>query len=73
LIGGEFHYLAKAGYTLQGRYFLPVALGLSTFLVHRFLPAIYLFMGYILIFNAAMIIETLYRYFVLDISVFLPF
>jgi ABC-type multidrug transport system fused ATPase/permease subunit len=73
LIGGEFHYLTKAGYTLQGRYFLPVALGLSTFLVHRCLPAIYLFMGYILIFNAAMIIETLYRYFALNISVFLPF
>lgn len=73
LVGGEFHYLAKAGYTLQGRYFLPVALGLSTFLIHRFLPAIYLFMGYILIFNAAMIVETLYRYFALDMSVFLPF
>lgn len=73
LIGGEYHYLAKSGYTLQGRYFLPVALGLSTFLVHRCLPAIYLFMGYLLIFNAAMIIETLYRYFALNIAVFLPF
>lgn len=71
VVAGEYHYLPIAGYTLQGRYFLPAALGLSVFAVHRFLPAIYIFMGYLLIFNIALIHESLYRYFGLDLAIFL--
>jgi len=71
---GEYHYLSIAGYTLQGRYFLPAALGLSVaFSIHRFLPAMYLFIGYLFIFNIALIHESLYRYFGFDLIVFLPF
>ncbi len=74
VVAGEYHYLHVAGYTLQGRYFLPAALGLSAaFSVHRFLPAMYLFMGYLFIFNIALIHESLYRYFGFDLIVFLPF
>jgi len=74
VVAGEYHYLPIAGYTLQGRYFLPAALGLSAaFSIHRFLPAMYLFMGYLFIFNIALIHESLYRYFGFDLTVFLPF
>jgi hypothetical protein len=73
VVAGEYHYLSIAGYTLQGRYLLPAALGLSVFAVHRFLPAIYVFMGYLVIFNIALVHESLYRYFGFDLTVFLPF
>lgn len=73
VIAGEYHYLSKAGYTIQGRYFLPVSIGLSVFLVHRALLFRYIFVAYLLFLNLALVHEHFIRYFGLRVEHYLPF
>lgn len=69
-------YVAKAGLTLQGRYFLPVAIGLSAVAVHRNVIFSSLLLATLIAFNAAFMHRTIERYYAKGLPTFyesLPF
>ncbi len=63
VLAGEFHFISKVGYTIQGRYFIPVALGFSFMTLHplRWLRSLSLL--FLLLMNAVAIWETTVRYY----------
>jgi hypothetical protein len=63
-VAGEFVYLSQAGYTLQGRYLLPVALGLiAPILWHRVPPARYALVAGVVVVNLLLAQQTVARYY----------
>jgi Predicted membrane protein (DUF2142) len=63
-VAGEFLYLSQAGYTLQGRYLLPVALGLiAPILWHRVPPARYALVAGVVVVNLLLAQQTVTRYY----------
>lgn len=61
---GEFRYLPEAGYTFQGRYLLPAAMGLGAVLLHRVRAARIAILIAIVGLNVALARETVRRYYV---------
>jgi heme A synthase len=73
---GEYHWLSRAGYILQGRYFLPVSCALSTIFIHRIKILHILYAIILLVLNITLIAATFERYYNNDITVIreaLPF
>jgi hypothetical protein len=63
-LAGEFAYLTQAGYTLQGRYFLPAVLGLiAPVLWHRVPPARYALLAGLIVVNLLLAQRTVTRYY----------
>jgi hypothetical protein len=63
-LAGEFGYLTQAGYTLQGRYFLPAALGLAApVLSHRVPAARYALLAGVITVNLLLARQTVTRYY----------
>jgi Flp pilus assembly pilin Flp len=63
-MAGEFGYLTQAGFTLQGRYFLPAVLGLiAPVLWHRVTPARYALLAGLVAVNLLLAQRTVTRYY----------
>ena len=63
-MAGEFGYLTQAGYTLQGRYFLPAALGFfACVLWHRVPAARYALLAGVIAVNLLLAQRTVTRYY----------
>jgi hypothetical protein len=60
----EFRYLREAGYTFQGRYLLPAALGFGVILLHEVRAVRYAVLAGVLALNLALGRETVRRYYV---------
>ena len=60
----ELHYLRQAGYTFQGRYLLPAALGLGAVLLHEVRAARIALLAGVLALNLVLVRETVHRYYV---------
>lgn len=68
LVAAEFVYVSSAGYALQGRHFLPAALGLLVVVCH---PAVWLrraFVAFLVVFNLYCVKLTVDRYYAGDWS-----
>ncbi len=59
----EYHLLPRYGWVLQGRYFLPVSLGLAMLMVHRFTWARNAFLAYLVLFNVLLFAASVDRYY----------
>ncbi len=59
----EYLMLPRYGFVLQGRYFLPVSIGLAMLLVHRHAWARYAFLFYLAVFGVLFFRETVARYY----------
>ena len=59
----ELRYLHDAGYTFQGRYLLPAALGLGAVLLHEVRAARIAFLAALLALNVVLARETTRRYY----------
>ncbi len=59
----EIRYLREAGYTFQGRYLLPAALGLSAVLLHEVRAARLALLAAVLALNLFLMRETVHRYY----------
>ena len=59
----EFRTLHDAGYTFQGRYLLPAALGLGAVLLHEVRAARIALLGGVLVLNVVLVRETVHRYY----------
>jgi len=59
----EFRYLHDAGYTFQGRYLLPAALGLGAVLLHEVRAARIALLAGVLALNLVLVRETVHRYY----------
>ncbi len=59
----ELRYLREAGYTFQGRYLLPAALGLGAVLLHEVRAARVVFLAALLALNLVLARETTRRYY----------
>jgi hypothetical protein len=68
ILAGEFLYLDDAGYTVQGRYFIPVSLGFSVCLLHPLVSFGYLLPLYLCFFNYVLMLATVDRYYAGDWS-----
>ena len=63
-LAGEFSYLTQAGYTLQGRYFLPAVVGLAApVLSHRVPVARYALLAGVIAVNLLLVRQTVSRYY----------
>jgi hypothetical protein len=63
-VAGEFYYLPQAGYTLQGRYLLPVAVLVAAIVAwHEVRPARYAFIGVVMVLCALLVQRTVDRYY----------
>jgi hypothetical protein len=60
----EFRYLGEAGYTFQGRYLLPAALGFGVIVLHEVRAARLALLAGVLALNLALARETVRRYYV---------
>jgi hypothetical protein len=60
----EFRYLREAGYTFQGRYLLPAAVGLGVILLHRVRWVRVAMLAGVLVLNLALARETVRRYYI---------
>ncbi len=63
-IVAEIRYLGQAGYTFQGRYLLPGALGLGAVLLHEVRAARLALLGGVLALNLVLMHVTVHRYYV---------
>ncbi len=63
-VAGEFWYLREAGYTFQGRYLFPAAIGLGSLLCHSVPLARYGLVAAVAALNLALVHETILRYFI---------
>lgn len=63
-IAAEIRYLPDAGYTFQGRYLLPGALGLGAVLLHQVRAARLALLGGVIALNLVLMQETVRRYYV---------
>jgi hypothetical protein len=63
-VAGEFWYLREAGYTFQGRYLFPAAIGLGALLCHSVPLARYGLVAAVAALNLALVHETILRYFI---------
>lgn len=61
---GEYRYLPVAGYTFQGRYLLPVAMGLGSVMWHEAALLRRLLLASIIVINVLLAHETAKRYYV---------
>ena len=61
---GEYRYLSVAGYTFQGRYLLPVSIGLSVVVWHDVSAARRALVGMVIVLNLLLAHETARRYYV---------
>jgi hypothetical protein len=59
----ELRYLREAGYTFQGRYLLPAALGLGAVLLHEVRAARIALLAGLLALNLVLVRETVHRYY----------
>ena len=59
----ELRYLREAGYTFQGRYLLPAALGLGAVLLHEVRAARIALLAGVLALNLVLVRETVRRYY----------
>ena len=59
----EFRYLHDAGYTFQGRYLLPAAIGLGAVLLHEVRAVRIAFLAGVLVLNLVLVRETVRRYY----------
>ena len=59
----ELRYLREAGYTFQGRYLLPAALGLGAVLLHEVRAARIALLAGVLALNLVLVRETVHRYY----------
>jgi hypothetical protein len=59
----EFRYLPQAGYTLQGRYIFPAALGLGAILLHEVRAARLALLAAVVLLNVVLMRETVHRYY----------
>jgi hypothetical protein len=63
-LAGEFTYLPQAGYTLQGRYFLPAILGfIAPALWHRVTAARYALLAGLIVVSLLLVQKTVSRYY----------
>jgi hypothetical protein len=63
-LAGEYGFLSQAGYQLQGRYFLPVIIGLlGIALSHHVAPARYALLAGVLVVNLLLMQRTVTRYY----------
>lgn len=63
-VAGEFYYLPQAGYTLQGRYFLPVAVLVAAIVVWHDVPAArHALVGAVMVLCALLVHRTVDRYY----------
>lgn len=60
----EFRYLGEAGYTFQGRYLLPAALGFGVIVLHEVKAVRVALLAGVLVFNVAIARETVRRYYI---------
>jgi hypothetical protein len=63
-LAGEYGYLTQAGYTLQGRYFLPAILGVASLVLsHRVPLARYALLAGVVVVNLLLAQRTVTRYY----------
>ena len=73
---GEFRYLSVVGEIIQGRYFLPVACGLASIVIHEGKYLRWLYICSLVVMNAALLVASFERYCGYDLTVLrcmLPF
>ncbi|MEO5820045.1 MAG: DUF2142 domain-containing protein [Vicinamibacteraceae bacterium] len=63
-LAAEVRYLREAGYTFQGRYLLPAAIGLGAVLLHRVRAARIALLAGVLALNLVLVHATVRRYYV---------
>ena len=63
VIAGEFYYLSSVGYVIQGRYFIPAALGFASITLHPVHGLRRLSYTLLLLMNGAAVWETVIRYY----------
>lgn len=63
LLAVEYLLLPRYGFVLQGRYFLPVSLGLAMLLVHRWSWVRYTFLVYLIVFSSLLFHESVDRFY----------
>jgi hypothetical protein len=63
-IGAELRYLREAGYTFQGRYVLPAAIGLGAVVLHQVRAARLALLAGVLVLNLVLMQATVQRYYV---------
>jgi hypothetical protein len=63
VIGGEFVWLAQAGFNIRGQHFLPAAAGLAPLILHGQATVRRVLMACLVVMHAAFIRETFLRYY----------
>lgn len=68
VVAGEWVYLSRTGYNIQGRHFLPAAIGLSPLVCHERRAASFALLAFLVLMQAAFIRETVMRYYGGDLA-----
>jgi hypothetical protein len=63
IVAGEWVYLARTGYNIQGRHFLPAAIGLSPLVRHNRRSAAFALLAFLVVMQVAFVRETVIRYY----------
>jgi hypothetical protein len=71
VVVGEWVYLARTGYNIQGRHFLPAAIGLSPLVRHERRSVAFALLAFLVLMQAAFIRETVIRYYGGDLATLL--